>query len=49
MTWNVMGTITIPDELLTLAQEYKPCITVLTETKLTKLEQTRRMLEYLPT
>ena len=43
MTWNVVGTTTILDELQTLAQESKPCIIVLTETKLTELEQDRKM------
>ena len=44
MTWNVMGTTTILDELQALALESKPCIIILTETKLTELEQDRRML-----
>ena len=44
MTWNVMGTTTVPDELQHLAQEHKPCIMVLTETKLTELEQDRKMM-----
>ena len=47
MTWNVMGTTTVlvtrVDELQNLAQKYKPCIMVLTETKLTELEQDRKM------
>ena len=44
MTWNVMGTRTVLDELQTLAQEHKPCVMVLTKTKLTELEQDRKML-----
>ena len=44
MTWNVMGTTIVLDELQNLAQEHKPCIMVLTETKLTELEQDRKML-----
>ena len=44
MTWNVMGTTTVLDELQNLAQKHKPCIMVLTETKLTELEQDRKML-----
>ena len=44
MTWNVMGTTVVLDELQNLAQEHKPCIMVLTETKLTELEQDRKML-----
>ena len=43
MTWSVMGTTTVLDDLKTLAQEHKRCITVLTETKLTELEQDRKM------
>ena len=39
-----MGTTTVLDELQNLAQEHKPCIMVLTETKLTELEQDRKML-----
>ena len=39
-----MGTTTVLDELQNLAQEHKPCIKVLTETKLTELEQDRKML-----
>ena len=39
-----MGTTTVLDELHTLAQERRPCIMVLTETKLTELEQDRKML-----
>ena len=41
---NVMGTTTVQDEFQNLAQEQKPCIMVLTETKLTELEQDRKML-----
>ena len=44
MTWNVMGTTTVLDEIQNLAQEYKPCVMVLTETKLTELQQDRKML-----
>ena len=44
MTWNVMGTTTVLDELQTLAKEHRPCVMVLTETKLTELEQDRKML-----
>ena len=44
MTWNVMGTTTVLDELQNLGQKHKPCIMVLTETKLTQLEQDRKML-----
>ena len=44
MTWNIMGTTTVLDELQNLAQKHKPCIMVLTETKLTELEQDRKML-----
>ena len=44
MTWNVMGTTTVLDKLQNLAQNHKPCIMVLTETKLTELEQDRKML-----
>ena len=44
MTWNVMGTTTILDELWTLTQEDKPCIIVLTETRITELEQDRKTL-----
>ena len=39
-----MGTTTILGELRTLTQENKPCIIVLTETKLTELEQDRKTL-----
>ena len=44
LTLNLMGTTTVLDELQTLAQEHKPCIMVLTETKLTELEQDRKLL-----
>ena len=44
MTWNEMGTTTVLDELQNLAQKHKPCIMVLTETKLKELEQDRKML-----
>ena len=44
MTWNVMGITTVLDELQNLAQKHKPCIMVLTLTKLTELEQDRKML-----
>ena len=44
MTWNVMSTTAVLDELRNLVQEHKPCIMVLTETKLTELEQDRKLL-----
>jgi exonuclease III len=35
MTWNVMGSTTIPDELREIADQKKPWVIVMTETKLT--------------
>ena len=44
-----MGTTTILNELDTMTQKHKPCIIVLTETKLTEQSQNRKLLEpYLP-
>ena len=41
LTWNVMGSTTVPDELMQIAQQRKPWIIVLTETKLTDARQDR--------
>ncbi len=41
LTWNVMGSNTVPDELRQIAQQRKPWIIVLTETKLTDARQDR--------
>ena len=49
LTWNVMGSTTVPDELMQIAQQRKPWIIVLTETKLTDARQDRVFFqEYLP-
>ena len=49
LTWNVMGSTTVPDELMQIAQHRKPWIIVLTETKLTDARQDRVFFqEYLP-
>ncbi len=49
LTWNVMGSTTVPDELMQTAQQRKPWIIVLTETKLTDARQDRVFFqEYLP-
>jgi len=49
LTWNVMGSTTVPDELRQIAHQRKPWIVVLTEAKLTDARQDRVFLqEYLP-
>ena len=49
MTWNVMGTTTVLHEIQAYAEKYQPWVIVLTETKLTELEQDRKSLNpYLP-
>ncbi len=49
LTWNVMGSTTVPDELRQIAHQRKPWIIVLTETKLTDARQDRVFFqEYLP-
>ena len=49
LTWNVMGSTAVPDELMQIAQQRKPWIIVLTETKLTVARQDRVFFqEYLP-
>ena len=49
MTWNVMGTTTILNELRELAEVHTPWIIVLTEHKLTEQAQHRKLLDpYLP-
>ncbi len=49
LTWNVMGSTTVPDELMQIAQQRKPWIIVLTETKLLDARQDRVFFqEYLP-
>ena len=49
LTWNVMGSTTVPDELMQIAQQREPCFIVLTETKLTDARQDRVFLkEHLP-
>ncbi len=49
LTWNVMGSTTVPDELMQIAQQRQPWVIVLTETKLTDARQDRVFFqEYLP-
>ena len=49
LTWNVMGSTIVPDELMQIAQQRKPWIIVLTETKLTDARQDSVFFqEYLP-
>ncbi len=49
LTWNVMGSTNIPDELRQIAQQRKPWTVVLTETKLTDARQDRVFFQdYLP-
>ena len=44
LTWNVMGSTTVPDELMQIAQQRKPWIIVLTETKLTDARRRQSVL-----
>ncbi len=49
LTWNVMGSTTLPDELMQIAQQREPWVIVLTKTKLTDAKQDRVFFqEYLP-
>ena len=49
LTWNVMGSTTVPDELMQIAQQRQPWVIVLTETKLTDARQDRVFFQdYLP-
>jgi len=49
LTWNVMGSTTVTDELRQVAHQRKPWIIVVTETKLTDAWQDRVFFqEYLP-
>ncbi len=49
LTWNVMGSTTVPDELMQIVQQRKPWIIRLTETKLTDARQDRVFFQdYLP-
>ncbi len=49
LTWNVMGSTTVPDELMQIIQQREPWVIVLTETKLTDARQDRVFFqEYLP-
>jgi len=49
LTWNVMVSTTIPDELRVTADQKKPWVIVMTETKLTDIKQDRLVFEpYLP-
>ena len=49
LTWNVMGSTTVPDELQQIAQQREAWVIVLTETKLTDARQDRVFFqEYLP-
>jgi len=49
LTWNMMGSATIPDELREIADQKKPWVIVMTETELTDIKQDRVFVEpYLP-
>ena len=49
LTWNVMGSTTVPDKLMQIAHQRKPWIIMLTGTKLTDARQDRVIFqEFLP-
>lgn len=49
LKWNIKGFTTIPDELQEIADQHKPWVIVLTETKFTDKEGDRHVLDkYVP-